>query len=209
MPHLPLFPLKLVAYPGESVNLHIFEPRYRQLIGECLADDTTFGIPVFIDDKMPGFGTEMVIDQLVKRYDDGKLDIKVVGLRVFRLLSFQNPAPGRLYPQGTVEHFPGPEPHLPVSPELHNAVARLYQLLNETMPAYLPSAQPYSYQIGHHVGLPIEGEYELLTIQKEEDRQAFLLDHLTRALPMLEDLERTRSRIRMNGHFREFDELKF
>ena len=64
---LPLFPLNLIAFPMEDLNLHIFEPRYRELINECLDDGKTFGIPTFLDGKLPGFGTEVKITKLSKK----------------------------------------------------------------------------------------------------------------------------------------------
>jgi Lon protease-like protein len=209
MPFLPLFPLNLVAYPGELLNLHIFEPRYRQLIGECIEDDSTFGIPVYMNNGLPGYGTEMVVSELVERYDDGRLDIRTRGIRVFRIVHFQNPAPGRLYAQGEVQLYAEPETGLSVMPELQLAVERLYALLNMRPEKHAGHMQPFSYQIAHQVGLPIEGEYELLTLEAEAERQAFILDHLNQTLPVLEDMERTKERIRMNGHFREFGEIKF
>lgn len=86
---LPFFPLNLVAYPTENLNLHIFEPRYRQLINECLNEQKTFGIPAFINNKLPGYGTEMQIISLSKNYEDGRMDIKTKGLKVFRMLNFK------------------------------------------------------------------------------------------------------------------------
>jgi hypothetical protein len=209
MPYLPFFPLNLVAFPGELLNLHIFEPRYRQLIGECLEDDTTFGIPVYMNNLLPGYGTEMAVSELVERYDDGRLDIRTRGIRVFKTVHFQNPAPGRLYAQGEVHFYAEPETDFSVLPELQLAVERLYALLKMQPEQHKGLPQPFSYQIAHRVGLPIEGEYELLTLETEVERQAFVLDHLNQTLPVLEDMERTKERIRMNGHFREFGELDF
>ncbi len=208
MAFLPLFPLNLVAFPGETVNLHIFEPRYRQLIGECLEDDTTFGTPVFMNNRIPGYGTEMKVIELVQRYDDGRLDIRTQGIRPFRILEFENPAPGRLYAHGKVQLFPAPGPDSEIDPGLSAAIERLCRLLSEKMEVH-NQQQPYSFQIGHHVGLPIEGEYELLTLETEAQRQAFILEHLNEALPVLERMEKVKERIQMNGHFREFDKLDF
>lgn len=208
MAFLPLFPLNLVAFPGETVNLHIFEPRYRQLIGECLEDDTTFGVPVFMNNRIPGYGTEMKVVELVQRYDDGRLDVRTQGIRPFRILEFENPAPGRLYAHGKVHLFPPPEPTAEINPGLREAVERLSRLLSEKM--QVPDEQmPYSFQIGHQVGLPLEGEYELLTLESEAERQSFILDHLNEALPVLERMEKVKERIQMNGHFRELDKLDF
>ncbi len=209
MPVLPLFPLNLVVYPGEDLNLHIFEPRYRQLIGECLETGSRFGIPTFLDSTLPGFGCEMEIKELVRQYEDGRMDVRTHGLCVFRLLEFTNPLPDKLYAGGAVQRWPEPGEQLPVMPELVELVQRLYSLLEMPLKASPDYAQPYSYQIAHLIGLPLQGEYEVLTILSESERQVFLLEHLLRALPLLEEMERSRSRVRMNGHFREFGPLDY
>lgn len=207
MPYLPLFPLNLVAFPGEKINLHIFEPRYRQLMGECLADKTTFGIPVYMNNTLPGYGTEMEVAEMVTRYDDGRLDVRTRGLRVFRLLDFENPAPGKLYAHGDAFFYEKPENAPPVLPRLVDLVEKLYAIFKTEVKFSPNFSQPYSYQIAHGVGLPLEGEYELLTLETEMERQEFLLEHLKQVLPVVENMEQTRARIRMNGDFREFGEL--
>lgn len=204
MSYLPLFPLNLVAFPGEKLNLHIFEPRYRQLISECLVNKTTFGIPAYLNNSLPGYGTEMQVTELVTRYEDGRMDIRTKGIRVFRLLDFENPAPGKLYAHGKVYFYPKPESDTSVSPQLTDLVGKLYRLLKTEPPFNPASSQPYSYQIGHGVGLSLESEYELLTLESESERQDFLIEHLEAVLPVVENMERTKERIRMNGSFREF-----
>ena len=81
---LPLFPLKLVAFPGERLNLHIFEPRYKQLFRECHENQVTFGIPAFINNKIAEFGTELKLDKIEKSYEDGSLDVRTLGIGIFK-----------------------------------------------------------------------------------------------------------------------------
>ncbi len=209
MDYLPLFPLNIVAYPGEAVNLHIFEPRYRQMINECADNGTSFGIPVFLNNTLPGYGTEMAVTAVANRYEDGRLDIKTLGKRIFRIIDFINPAPGKLYAHGEVAFYPTPYHNPPAMAELVEALKRLYRLLEQEPSFDLARPQPLSYQVGHTVGLSLEGEYELLTLETETARQIYLLSHLKQLLPTLENIERTKARIRMNGHFREFDPLNF
>ncbi len=204
---LPLFPLNLVAYPGEALNLHIFEPRYRQLIDECLEKSSTFGLPAFIGDKIPGFGTEMRVAQLARRYPDGRMDVQTLGLRVFRIATFENPAPGKLYAGGEVQWQPT-EPYQDVMPGLTERLRRLNHLLQ--LPSNFDTdTDAFSYTVAHKIGLSTEEEYELLTISRETDRQAYLIRHLERVLPVVAELERTKERIRQNGHFKDLDPLKF
>ncbi len=207
MSYLPLFPLSLVAFPGEKLNLHIFEPRYRQLINECVAEGITFGIPTYMNSTLPGYGTEMEVLEVANHHTNGSMDIRTRGLRVFQLTGFDNPVPHKLYAGGSVKLYPQPEDHLYVMPELVSLVERLYRVFDTDLKASPILAQPYSYQIGHGVGLPTEGEYELLTLETEPERQEYLLDHLQPVMPVVENMERTKERIRMNGHFKEFGEL--
>ena len=100
--YLPFFPLKLVVFPGEELNLHIFEPRYKELLADVEQNGNTFGICVYLN-TLSGFGTEVRLEKVIKRYEDGRLDISTRGLRPFKILSFENPIPGKLYAGGNVE----------------------------------------------------------------------------------------------------------
>src|SRR5690606_6214076 len=102
--YLPFFPLKLVAFPGEELNLHIFEPRYRQLIADVEHSGASFGVCVYIN-SLSGFGTEVALEKINKRYEDGRLDIQTRGLRSFRILTFDNPLQDKLYAGGTISHL--------------------------------------------------------------------------------------------------------
>ena len=84
---IPIFPLGIVVYPGEKLNLHIFEPRYRQLILECLESKKAFGIPTVIDDQMKEYGALVYLEEIVKTYENGEMDVVTRGGDVFRILS--------------------------------------------------------------------------------------------------------------------------
>lgn len=205
---LPLFPLNLIVYPGEDLNLHVFEPRYRQLISECIEEERTFGIPAFIDNKLPGYGTEMHVTTLHKRYDDGRMDVKSKGLGVFRLVNFENPVAGKLYAGGDVELVEPGDGFSAHVDALTERVEQLYTLLQiET--DYDPVMENFSYRVAHKLGLSVEQEYELLTLESEAERQLFLVQHLNNVLPVVSDMERTKQRVRMNGHFKNLDPLNF
>jgi Lon protease-like protein len=204
---LPLFPLNLVVYPMEALNLHIFEPRYRTLINECLDNETTFGIPAFINGKLPGFGTEVRITALSKKYDDGRMDIRTEGLRVFRILDFQNPMTFKPYSGGHLEMLPEPEIRPSVMVGLLERVKTLYRYIDEKNEFDLDKPQAYSYQIAHKVGLTLEEEYQLLKMPTEAERQGYLIQNLERTISTLQEIERTKERISMNGHFKNLDPL--
>jgi len=83
---IPIFHLGIVVYPGENLNLHIFEPRYTQLINECYSQKKQFGIPTMIENRLQDYGSLVEILEITKIHDDGEMDIKTKGSRVFRIL---------------------------------------------------------------------------------------------------------------------------
>jgi Lon protease-like protein len=206
---LPLFPLNLVAYPHEDVNLHIFEPRYRQLINECLDENKTFGIPPFINNRLMGYGTEIQVLSLSKRYEDGRMDVKTRGVRVFRITDFQNPVKGKLYSGGEVVFIDNEDLSEEINPYLMSLVERVYEILKVKVDYNKPHYQPFSYRIAHKIGLSVKEEYELLTIGTETSRQIRLIEHLERIIPIVEEVERTKQRIALNGHFKNLDPINF
>ncbi len=205
---LPFFPLKLVAYPGEILNLHIFEERYRQLINECLEEEKTFGIPTYLDERLPGCGTEMKVTALHERHPDGSMDISTEGIRVFRIDTFDNPLTGKLYAGGEITILPEETDLIRPLPQLAELLDTLYGLLT-TPVKYDVEQKPFSFQIAHKVGLSLTDEYELLTLRRESARQQFLIQHLQKVIPVVAEMEQTKNRIRMNGHFRNLDPLNF
>jgi Lon protease-like protein len=102
---LPLFPLNLVAFPYQNLNLHVFEPRYKELISDCIENNSTFAIPSYVQNKVE-YGTEMEIREVSKKYDDGKYDIKTRGKRVVKVLDMENPYKNKKYAIGAIEEIP-------------------------------------------------------------------------------------------------------
>ena len=99
MDKIALFPLSLVVFPGEELRLHIFEPRYKQLIHDCTTENITFGIPPYFEGKDLRYGTELEVTEIVKKYDDGKMDIKAKGIGWFEIDEFYKVLFGKLYPK--------------------------------------------------------------------------------------------------------------
>ena len=102
---IPLFPLNLVVFPGEELNLHIFEPRYRQLIREAEENRVNFGIPAMIDGNMMNYGTEVKLEIVAKRYKGGELDIKTRGVGLFKITDFYKSVPNKLYSGADIERL--------------------------------------------------------------------------------------------------------
>src|SRR6056297_1865987 len=99
---LALFPLQVVVFPGERLPLHIFEERYKQLINDCEEEGSSFGIPVYFNNRLD-YGTEVALDKVVQSYTSGAKDILCKGMRVFRIADFEHELPGKLYAGGKVQ----------------------------------------------------------------------------------------------------------
>jgi hypothetical protein len=207
--YLPLFPLNLVAFPTEKLNLHIFEPRYRQLIRECLDEEKTFGIPSFLKDKIQMLGTEMRVVELSKQYPDGRMDIKTEGLRVFQVISVQNPVPNKLYAGGEVRFLENDfEADWLSRTKTIELIDKLYEVLH-LQPPFNYAQEPLSFHVAHKIGLSLEQEFQLLGITDEIERLKFLIEHLEKTIPIIEEVERTKEKVRMNGHFKNLNPLQF
>ncbi|MGB0838869.1 MAG: LON peptidase substrate-binding domain-containing protein, partial [Chitinophagales bacterium] len=102
---LPMFPLNIVVYPGEQLNLHVFEPRYKQLVQECYEKKAPFGIPVFMKNKVSSYGTEVELLSIEKVFPEGEMDIKTRGKRIFTVSDFYRQAPKKLYPGGMIHYM--------------------------------------------------------------------------------------------------------
>lgn len=205
---LPLFPLKIVAYPGEELNLHIFEPRYKQLIGDVLKKDRNFGIPVFLKD-VSEYGTAVQITEVSKAYDDGKMDIKTRGISVFKIEQFLNPIIGKLYAGAKVSYLENVDDGDPsLTEKIRMDLEHI--LSNANVSQHLYFGKNFSiYKIAHIIGLSLEEEYQLLKMQHEKDRQEYVLHHLDKIIPQVERIKEVKKRISGNGHFKNLDPLNF
>lgn len=210
MSFLPLFPLQMVAYPGEQVNLHIFEPRYKQLINEIDTQDSTFGLPAYIGKKLMEFGTEMELLEIVNRKPSGEMDIKTRGVGIFRINEFFTVAPDKLYPGGEIERM-----KFTMQGELLSAehviakIKEMHSLLKVRKGFNSDPATFLSFDVAHYIGLSTNQEYALLTMPDEEERRKFLIDHLNEVIPVVSQIEETRKRVKLNGHFKNFNPLDF
>lgn len=205
---IPLFPLKLVAFPGEKLNLHIFEPRYKELINDILPGDRRFGIPSFVRKKIE-YGTLMEVLEVTRVYKDGRMDIKTGGVKIFRILDYDNPYQDKKYSAGNVQYL---ENHFDQDPlqrgYLIEKMEEFYRCTNLKTRAVF-NDDFISYDIIHHLGLPIEEEYKLLQMNRETDRQEYITAYLDRVLPVLKKTQKAKEIVKMNGHFRYLDPINF
>ena len=102
---IPIFPLGIVVFPGEQLNLHIFEPRYKQLVNDCFAEAKPFGIPTVLENNVNELGTLLEITEIVEIHADGKMDIRTKGLQIFKILETIKAMPDKLY-SGAIVAYP-------------------------------------------------------------------------------------------------------
>ena len=206
MTTLPLFPLNIVSFPDEDVNLHIFEPRYKQLINECWEENKTFGLPAFIDNKVMPIGTEMKVLEIASIGLNGEMDIKTKGLRAFQIVDFYKELPDKLYAGATVDFLT----------LQNNADSQLHQQIKDNLKelfTQLGVAKEIRYNntldMAHYIGLTIQEEYNLLSKDNEKDQQLLILAHLQRLIPVVTRARKIKEKLKMNGHFKNFDKLDF
>lgn len=206
---IPIFPLSIVVYPHEDLNLHIFEPKYKQLIKECFDQKKPFGIPVVINEKMNEMGTLLEITEIFKIYDNGEMDIKTKGTKVFRTLEIIREIPEKIF-SGAIVNYPHNHEHGKriLMDKVIAAAKQLHKLLNVKTPLHKSEEELWSYDIAHSVGLTLEEEYELLTFMNELHRQEYLKRHLAKILPVVAEMESLKEKIKLNGHFKNISGFK-
>jgi len=205
---LPLFPLQSVFFPGERIPLHIFESRYLQLIHDCKKDAVSFGIPVFLDKLMP-YGVEVALDEIVKLYSNGEIDIVCKAINVIKLNSFETKMPDKLYAGGDVTILENIDNSVLEDKQIViEKLEELYELM--AIPFVKTTGENFnSYTLAHKMGLSKMQEYQLLQIVEERKRLNFIEKHLDEVVKVLKEVDRTKETINFNGHFKNFDPLDF
>jgi ATP-dependent Lon protease len=194
---LGLFPLEIVLLPGELVPLHIFEPRYRELIGECLDEDGEFGL-LFADDRgVRELGTRARVVEVVERFDDGRLNIVVAGGERFRVLERTS---GRTYQTAEVESVEDDEDEL--VPEEVERVRRLYRRVAQiagSEPDELGDEQ-LSFGVAARIDFGPEMKQRLLELRSEQARLRLLARLLETAEEAFAQVAERRRRAQSNGN---------
>lgn len=201
---IPIFPLAVVVYPGENMHLHIFEPRYKQLIKECQESKKPFGIPAVVNEKLQDMGTLVDVVEIVQEYQNGEMDIRARGVKVFRILEVIKKIPDKLY-SGAIVNYPDNDDDAGnrlLMQKVVNGVKELHRMLNISKDFRKAEDDLKSYDVAHHAGLSLEEEYELLGLMKELHRQEYIRRHLEKVLPMLVEMEQLKEKVKLNGHFR-------
>jgi Lon protease-like protein len=197
----PLFPLGLVLLPGEVVPLHIFEDRYKLMIGECIKAGTEFGIVWMADDGLKEVGCTARITQLLEQMEDGRMNILVQGDAPFRLLRRIEDMP---YPAGDVELLPEEEEE--AAPAADNDARERYADLVERVTDSRPSTTDLeeldAYGMAATLDFALDAKQGLLELRSEDSRLERLSDLFEATIKRLDHAERAAEEARSNGKVR-------
>ncbi len=196
----PLFPLGLVALPGEVVPLHIFEERYRTMIGECLDSGHEFGIVWAETGEVRAVGCAMEVTE-VERHDDGRLNILTRGTRPFRVVEEVHHLP---YPAGVVEFLEDrpEEPDEPARSDAHEAYARLVEEATDKVLEDEDLDELTAYDMAATVEFGSDAKQGLLDLRSENARLALVARLLRAVVKRLDFVERAQVRAKSNGRVR-------
>jgi Lon protease-like protein len=197
----PLFPLGLVALPTEYVPLHIFEERYKTMVGECLDRDAEFGIVWLSDDELKGVGCAVAVTRVLERFDDGRLNILCQGTRPFRVVERREDLE---YPAGTVEFLDDKDesPDATTADRAHASYADLVEQATDKRLEADELAEMDAYAMAATVDFGLDAKQGLLELRSENARLR-LVDRLFRAAAKrLHFIERAQERARSNGKVR-------
>jgi len=195
---LPLFPLEVVLFPGAPLPLHIFEPRYKEMIAECLREEKPFGLVRAKDKGVAEIGCSSVILNVTKKYDDGRLDIVTQGRQRFQILELNH---DRSFLQGEVTFFDdepssAPEHAVKTAAELHE---QLFAVLGQEVEVEQDAPQ-LSFQLANELPVDLDFKQAILEMKSESERIETLIEYYRASIPKIEKTMRARTLAGGNGH---------
>ena len=197
----PLFPLELVVLPTEMVPLHIFEERFKTMVGECLARDHEFGVVWLADDGLRHIGCACRIERVLDRTDDGRMNLLTRGTRPFRVIERQGHLP---YPAGVIEFLADRDE--PVDDGLVTEAQTAYGELVRRATERDPSAEDLqgmsAYEMAATVDFGLDAKQGLLDLRSENARLRLVTRLFRAAITRLEFVDRAQARARSNGKVR-------
>lgn len=180
---LPLFPLELVLFPGAPLPLHIFEPRYRQMVGHAIESKSEFGVILAEESEMSAVGCTAVVEQVIKRYDDGRFDIVTRGRQRFRVLEINEE---KECLRAVVDFFQDESSDSAVPAVVEEALslaAEVAQALHVDLPEEFSIDEPQaSFAVASVLPLELSFKQELVEDRSERHRMNVLVEHLAKVL---------------------------
>jgi Lon protease-like protein len=208
---LPLFPLEVVLLPEEPLPLHIFEERYKTMIGECLQAKAAakgqqeFGVVLLKRRAVSPVGCTARIVNVTRQYEDGRMDILTVGKRRFELLLTNEERP---YLRGAVDYFEDEGPDAPSDAAAELVIQRFREAIRKLrhaaeMPVHIPRPYRYlSFRLAAALPLDLEFKQQLLSIRSEPERLALVERALELLMDQLARVQESQRKAGGNGHGR-------
>ena len=196
----PLFLLGIVLLPGEVVPLHVFEERYKTMIGDCLDSGTEFGIVWLSDDRLHDVGCTAEITQVLDRFDDGRMNILVAGRQPFRLL---RRVEALAYPAADVELLDvssAGDPEL--LDEARERYADLVERVTDDRPDPAALADLDAFGMAATIEFEADAKQRLLELETEDERLRTVADLFRTTVKRLDESERHAEVAKSNGHIR-------
>jgi len=198
---IPLFPLNVVLLPGADLPLHIFEPRYRAMVRICLRDKSEFGMLMALPNGVVRVGCTAEIIEVVKRYEDGRMDILTIGRAPFRVVRLLE---DHALLEGFVDYLEDRE--RPACPKTRRELVELYEACHTLLFGDYPKGIEddetgnFSYRVAGTLPLDLMWKQQVLELRTEADRQERLVAYLREWAPHLQQTEKLRHRSVGNGH---------
>jgi Lon protease-like protein len=196
---LALFPLEVVLFPGTPLPLHIFEPRYKEMIGECLVQKTVFGVIRAQETNLADVGCTAEILAVTKTYDDGRMDIVAQGRERFELLELNQE---RSFLRGEILYV-SDEPEKPTPAEREHAIdlhRQILALANAQQDLPEGDEPPLSYHLAGSLPLDLDFKQKLLSLRSEAQRIQTVIEYFEGILPNLRRAVVIRKKAGGNGH---------
>lgn len=208
---LAIFPLELIVFPGEQVNLHIFEQRYRDLFNDLKEGVVPhFGIPPVVENNIHLLGTRLKLVDIVKKYDSGEMDVITKGIDVFDVINFLDNYEDKSYAGAEIEMMENDSSYNLIQfAELKDLYEEFQSLLTQRKEIDDVKPEIYSFQIAHYSGLNKMQKLNLLGNPEEEERQQIMIKHFKEIMPSMRNIQETEKRIIANGHFKNLKSFKF
>lgn len=205
MQEIPLFPLNVVLMPGAPLPLHIFEERYKQMVEECLRDESEFGMILADAEGTRDVGCTARVVEMVEKYDDGRMLILVEGSRRFHLKNLLSGK--KSYYVGEVEFIEEGDPGEDITPLAEECIALLERVVEAATEgsAGIEIEAPYrnlSFAISGRIEFGVEERQRILELPSERERLEKVKELLTGAAEKLEKEQEVREKTRTNGHLR-------
>lgn len=200
---IPIFPLPIVVYPGEKLNLHIFEPRYKQLINECNIEQKPFCIPILFQNELMEFATEIQLIKIVKLSKDGAMDISITGIKILKILEIIKEIPLKLYSGAIVSEINNIlDNHIKTNTEFEQLCIELFNILGIYKDIFKSDFVLNTFNVAHLIGFTLLEEIELLRHQSETSRQKLILQHIKKILPEAYRMIDIQEKAKLNGQYR-------